>query len=164
MPKWEPEETTGIDTSLKHQEGTRTMKCASVDVYTGVSYGCTGCAYHPLLAVNQKIRNLTLYPRVSNFELGSSCWIPLLKTICMHLFLDNCCKHQSHIRHDRTQSIILQQSPNPNNLALLLLKLFQFCEVRVVLVFSEQFYKQNFTRGCLRSKCLKAYLAIKIVH
>lgn len=149
MPKWEPEETTGIDTSLKHQEDTHTMKRASGDIYTSVSYEHTGCACHPSLAVNQKIRNLTLYPQVSNSELDSSSWIPFVQTIYMHLFLDNCCKHQSHIRPDRTQSIILQQSPNPNNIALPLLKLLQFCEVRVVLVFSEQFHKQNFTRGCL---------------
>lgn len=76
QPKWEPEETTGTDTSLKHREGTHTTKRASVDVYTGVSYGRTGCARHPSLAVNQKLRNLTLYPRVSNSELGSSSWIP----------------------------------------------------------------------------------------
>lgn len=88
QPKWEPEETTGIDTSLKHQEGAHTMKRASVDVYTGVSYGCTGCARHPSLAVNQKIRNLTLYSRVSNFELGSSSWIPSCRqSACIYFWI-----------------------------------------------------------------------------
>lgn len=100
------------------------MKPACMDVYPGVSYMGTGRAHHLSLAMNQKIRNLTPYPRVSNVCLG------LLQIICMRLFLDNHCKHQNHTRHDRTQSIISQQSPNPNNVAPLLLKSLQSCEVR----------------------------------
>lgn len=38
QPKWEPEETKGIDTSLKHQEGTHTMK-------RGCIYRCQLWAY-----------------------------------------------------------------------------------------------------------------------